>query len=116
MTVRAMEEGQCAGITAYYNDSYHYEMYLTRKDGDYYVCFNRRIHDLEAVTACHKVDYQDGIEFKIEADSSYYRFYYKTKGTEYTRTGDYGRPVHGGHPHHDLYRDLLRAVRRRRRS
>lgn len=87
LSARFAAENQRAGITAYYNDSYHYEMYLTQKNGDYYVCLNRRIHDLEAVTACHKVDYQDGIEFKIESDSSYYRFYYKTKGTEYTLLG-----------------------------
>lgn len=85
--VNFTEDGQKAGITAYYNDSYHYEMYLTRKDGEYYVCLNRRVHDLEAVTVSHKVDYDTSIEMKIESDGTAYRFYYRTKGMDFIPLG-----------------------------
>lgn len=87
LSERFTADEQQAGVAAYYSDCYHYEMYLTKEEGDYFVCLNRKIHDLEAVTACHKIDYVDSIEFKLAADRHNYKFYYRTKDGEFTLLG-----------------------------
>lgn len=39
-------QGMRAGLTAFYNDSYHYEIYLTREQEKYKVCLAKHIHDI----------------------------------------------------------------------
>lgn len=39
-------EGAEAGVAAYYDDSYHYEAFVTRRGGRSVVCFRKRVHDI----------------------------------------------------------------------
>lgn len=80
-------EGQKSGITAFYNDCYHYELYLTREKEDYYICLNKKVHDLEAVVHKEKIAYKGSIYLRITADQRDYRFSYSTGGAEYKEAG-----------------------------
>ena len=79
-------ESQRCGITAYYNDSYHYDLFVTKKEDRYYVCLGKRVHDIEVVTHEAKVDYNGAIELRIEADKDYYSFFYK-EGDQFVLLG-----------------------------
>lgn len=71
-----------AGITAYYNDSYHYDLYVTKDEqGKAKVCLAKHIHDIFAVTASLDVDSTEDVSLKITSDREYYSFYYKKDGT-----------------------------------
>lgn len=75
-----------AGITAYYNNCYHYEIYVTRKQEDYFVELKKAVHDISAVTESVSIDYHGEIGFKIETGKESYHFYYRT-GDEWIRLG-----------------------------
>lgn len=72
-------EGQRSGLTAYYNDSAHYEIFAVRKPDGHYVCLGKQVGDIEVVSAEQKIDYCGSIELKIESDRHWYRFLYKTE-------------------------------------
>lgn len=77
MKIDPQNEKEFGGITAYYNDSYHYDLFLTKKEDGYYVCLGKRVHDIEVVTNQQKIDCQGEVELRIEADKSYYYFSYR---------------------------------------
>jgi alpha-N-arabinofuranosidase len=74
-----LAKGTFAGITAYYNHDYHYDLYLERDiEGMYFVVVNRRIHDLEKICYRHGMKTQeDMITLRISTDRTYYRFAYR---------------------------------------
>lgn len=69
--------GQRSGLTAYYNDSAHYEVFVTRKEDGYYVCIGKRVGDIAVLSVCHKIDYIGNIQLKLESDREWYTFSYK---------------------------------------
>lgn len=77
LVVDSMNENQKAGLTAFYNKDYHYEIYLTKEQDKYYVALSKRIHDIECVTHQIEVDYQGEIEFEIETGVDDYKFSYR---------------------------------------
>ncbi|MDD3277681.1 MAG: glycoside hydrolase family 43 protein [Lachnospiraceae bacterium] len=87
VTLNSRENGTKAGITAYYNDSYHYEIYLTREANVCKVCLAKQIHDMWAVTACVEIESTEHVVLKITSDPTYYRFSYSLNGTEFTELG-----------------------------
>lgn len=44
-------QGARAGISAYYSDSYHYEIYLKKEGESIYVCLGKHVHDIIVETA-----------------------------------------------------------------
>lgn len=76
------------GITAFYNDSYHYEIYLTQKQGKTEVCLAKHIHDMFAITARADIPESKNIVLYIEADREKYRFYYQLDGKEKVLLGE----------------------------
>lgn len=82
-----MQAGGVAGITAYYNDSYHYDLFLSKKEDGYSVCLGKRVHDIEFVEAEQKISEADTVELRIEADKSWYRFSYRVNGGEFQPLG-----------------------------
>ncbi len=73
-----LEAGR-AGISAYYNNDYHYDIYGSRKDGKTFLGFYKHIHDMgvellraELPKEAHKLTLQ------IRTDRKEYAFYYKT--------------------------------------
>ncbi len=70
--------GQRSGLTAYYNDSAHYEIFLTRRADEHYVCLSKRVGDIEVVTAAQEIDdYKGTVYLKLKTDRQWYTFYYK---------------------------------------
>ena len=70
--------GQKSGLTAFYNHSAHYEIYLTREEEGYFVCLGKQIYDLQAVTAKVPVDYAGKIQWKLATNREWYTFSYNT--------------------------------------
>lgn len=79
--------GQKTGITAYYNDSYHYDLYLEKSDTGYQVCLRRQVHDLEVITSQPIEKEFKQMHLKIVADRNFYTFLYGTDGTACTTLG-----------------------------
>ena len=80
-----------AGLTAFYNDCYHYEIYVTEENETAKVCLAKKIHDMFAVTASAEIigtvdSHIENIKLKITADSEKYNFYYESNG-EYVLLG-----------------------------
>ena len=78
--------GQKSGLTVFYNEFAHYEIFVTKKEDGYYVCLGKKVSDIDVVTACHKIDYQGSIGLKMEADIAYYTFSYEIDG-QWTELG-----------------------------
>ncbi len=76
-----IQKGQRAGLTAFYNDIAHYDIFVTKKEDGYYVCLGKRIFDIDIVTECHKIDYQGRIGLKLDmSDCSWCVFSYEING------------------------------------
>lgn len=65
-----------AGLTAFYNENYHYEIYLTREQEGCFVCLAKHVHDIFVVTEKRKIESDQKIHLWIESDEQQYRFYY----------------------------------------
>lgn len=77
----AVEEGQRSGISAFYNSFYHYDIYVTKEQGEHKVCLRKRICDIDTVVASQTIDYRDNIRFKIVCDEDWYSFFYEVDGS-----------------------------------
>lgn len=73
------------GIAAYYNNDYHYDIYVSSDGTSKYVCFYKHIHDM-GVELC-RINIDDAItdngsfaEFKIDTDREKYVFSYRICG------------------------------------
>lgn len=89
--VRSLAQGGRIGLTAFYNQCYHYEIYVTRSQGIWQVCLGKQIHDLAAVTARAEPESTQRLRFRIVTDRQYYRFYYNCGEREdyiYLGSGD----------------------------
>lgn len=71
-----LPQGGRIGLTAFYNQCYHYEIYLTRTADAWQICVGKQIHDLAAVTAGVKPECRERIRLRIVASKQSYRFYY----------------------------------------
>ncbi|WMJ89056.1 glycoside hydrolase family 43 protein [Anaerocolumna sp. MB42-C2] len=80
-------QGMRAGLTAFYNDSYHYEIYLTVEANIYKVSLAKHIHDIITVTSSVEIPNGDNIYLRIVSDKTYYRFSYSLDGEHYTEIG-----------------------------
>lgn len=78
-----------AGVTAYYNNDYHYDLYLTQENGKQYLCLAKHVHDIYAVTARQEIGVteQEGIFLRIRTDRERYTFLYSEDGVEYRELG-----------------------------
>ena len=74
-----VQNGQCAGITAFYNSDYHYDILITKEKDGFYVCLRKRVADIDVVAARHKINYSGSIRLKIESDEEWYTFSYEAE-------------------------------------
>lgn len=81
--------GGRAGLSAYYNHDYHYEIYVTKDGGKWNVVLAKHIHDMYAVTAQAEISLNVGeaVYLKIESDKEFYHFYYSMDGVNYRKLG-----------------------------
>ncbi|MBQ8448561.1 MAG: glycoside hydrolase family 43 protein, partial [Clostridia bacterium] len=76
-----VQEGSFAGLTAFYNSDYHYDIMLTKaEDGRHYVNLRKRVADIDVTVAQKAIDYSGSIRFKIVSDEEWYTFYYESDG------------------------------------
>lgn len=84
VTVWSGENGRAgnrAGLTAFYNDGYHYDVYTTEENGQQYICYAQCIH--ETYTVLEKIPVSAGkVTLKLKADDQFYRFSFITEGNE----------------------------------
>ncbi|MBE6590239.1 MAG: glycoside hydrolase family 43 protein [Ruminococcaceae bacterium] len=73
-------EGQSAGLTAFYNSDYHYDIFVTREGEQCFVCLRKRVADIDIVVARHPIDCKNSIRLKIESTEEWYTFYYESDG------------------------------------
>lgn len=76
-----------AGLTAYYNKAFHYDIFMEKKNGSFQVTLGKQLFDVQAdVSVCDMGD-TDTVYLKIVADKEFYKFYYATDGREYQYLG-----------------------------
>jgi alpha-N-arabinofuranosidase len=86
-TLKVPENGM-AGISAYYNEDYHYDIGVKcGTDGSLTVFVNKRVHDLEAETFHKVIPSSDPISLRISADKEYYHFAYQIKNDPWVDAG-----------------------------
>ncbi len=78
---------QRAGISAYYNNDYHYDIYLSRDGEDTYVGFTKSIHDMTVEITRRKVSTNGDIRLIIDSDREKYTFSYQEKDGEIVTLG-----------------------------
>jgi xylan 1,4-beta-xylosidase len=75
----SQQEGDEAGLTVLMNDTHHYEIAVTFRDGVRCVIVRRRIGDLSAIVAQENIG-NGLVELQIQADRKQYTFSYKLEG------------------------------------
>lgn len=71
-----------AGLSAYYNNDYHYDIYLSNQDGKLYVGFTKAVHDMTVEIARIPVKGSGRIVLSIDSDRVGYTFRYQEAGCE----------------------------------
>lgn len=87
VTPLGRREGMRAGLTAFYNNDYHYDLCLKRESGRWNLCLAKHVHDIFAVTATTELSGEGGIWLKIQSDREIYRFLYSTDGVKWQLLG-----------------------------
>lgn len=87
MKILSDKQDMRAGITSYYNNSYHYEIYLTKQQDKYKVCLAKHVHDIFAITGSINVSFNKYIFFKVVSDKENYIFYFSYDGINYIEIG-----------------------------
>jgi alpha-N-arabinofuranosidase len=88
-----MDCGTRGGITAFLNESYHYDLAIEKRQDGLYVLVNRRVHDFEAISFqarlsadITEVDIAE-VELRIKADTGWYYFDYRPDKGEWRSAG-----------------------------
>lgn len=87
VSILKVTQGMRAGLTAFYNDSYHYEIYLTGESDTYKICLAKHIHDIFTVTASVEIPCTENITLRMTTDKTYYRFSYSLDGEYFIELG-----------------------------
>ena len=82
-----MQKGTRAGITAFLNEDYHYDLALEKRSDGLYVIVNRRVHDFEALSFQALLPACEEVELRITADEYFYYFGYNCKDTDWQSAG-----------------------------
>lgn len=81
-----IKEGQISGLSAFYNNDYHYDIFITRDKDGYKVCLRKKVADIEVITKSQPIDYNGSAKLKIIANDQWYMFLYENNG-EFTELG-----------------------------
>ena len=75
-----IKTGQYSGISAFYNNDYHYDIFVTREQGKHAVCLRKRVADIEVIAAYCPIDYKGTLKLKLVANDEWYTFLYENDG------------------------------------
>lgn len=84
-----IKDGARAGITAFYNSFYHYDIFVTETEGTHKICLRKQIGDVDVITEMREIEYNGALCLKIKSDSERYTFLYEKDG-EFLELG-YGK-------------------------
>lgn len=74
VSLNQLVDGGKQGITVYYSKENHYDLFIQKEQDVLYAMVNRKIIDLEAITAKIRLDRVDGdIELRVTTDSNFYQ-------------------------------------------
>lgn len=73
-------EGFRAGLTAFYNQYYHYEICVAKNQNKREIQLAKHVHDIFAVTAKAEIPAGKQISLRVESDKGKYYFYYTVNG------------------------------------
>ena len=76
-----IQNGQCSGISAFYNSFFHYDILITKEENVHKVCLRKRVADIDVIVASQEIEYNGSIRFKIESDAYWYTFFYENNGS-----------------------------------
>lgn len=76
-----------AGLTAYYNKSFHYDIYVGRNKDRFRAALGKQLFDVQLETAAEKLEEDSWVYLKMITDKEFYRFYYSLNGRDYTFLG-----------------------------
>ena len=86
--LQGITAGTRGGITAFLNESYHYDLALEQRPDSLYVLVNRRVHDFEAISFQAPLPAGTGeVELRITADMGWYYFSYRSGKGEWQSAG-----------------------------
>ena len=79
-----IEELKCdgrIGITTFYNESYHYDMYLQKRGKKLKLYLEKHVHDMFSITHVKEIKETESGEIRlaIKSDKKWYRFLYTDK-------------------------------------
>ena len=69
--------GQRSGVSAFYNDEYHYDIFITKSDSGHSLCLRKRVADIETIVATHSIEYAGAIKLRLIANDEWYTFLYE---------------------------------------
>jgi alpha-N-arabinofuranosidase len=83
LSLKDTRPGSMAGITAFYNNDYHYDLFVEKKEGAFSIVLNRRIHDLEAEVFRKEIrNPAEKVKLCIKGDKKSYYFAFCIDGGE----------------------------------
>lgn len=86
LAAELLQEGACAGLSAYYNYQYYYHLCVRRKNGKFFVEAGGRIHGMSLKKKRLEIDYPGQISFRITTGKLAYSFAYSL-GDEWIPAG-----------------------------
>ena len=75
-----ISKGQISGLSAYYNNDYHYDIFVTRDKDGHKICLRKRVADIEIITNSQPISYNGSLKLKIIANDDWYSFLYENDG------------------------------------
>ncbi len=72
--------GQRSGLSAFYNNEYHYDIFITKGECGHEMCLRKRVADIEVIVATHSVEYDGAIKVRLIANDEWYKFFYERDG------------------------------------
>jgi len=87
LSYKPKSENDLAGITCLQNEGFNYVFGITKKGKDDYIVLQRTEKGNSKVLSSKKIDLNDAIELKVEADNDDYTFSYSLNGTDFESLG-----------------------------
>lgn len=87
VSLRQTNQHMRAGLTAYYNKSFHYDIVIEATDKGFQVALGKQLFDVQTNVAVREIKDAVCVSLKIKADKEYYQFYYALEGEEFQYIG-----------------------------
>lgn len=87
VSVLKSSENMRAGLTAYYNKAFHYDIFIEKKNDKFQITLGKQLFDVQADVSARNIGDTFCVFLKIVTDKEYYTFYYSLDGEEYVRLG-----------------------------